>query len=182
MCLTTDMGLRCKWGAAACVSRCGGLDFGEGGRRRLQCGERQLLALARALLPAPPPISRGRVQSNVDEVSWTLECTTCCWGWTRRCWPSAIGCATVEDLRQYPHDGLVVERGAASRCWRSVVMLGLSRGRTRLVATHMTNYRSSMAGTIGASTPSTRGNTKRAVHRARRGPSVPGWRASAWRS
>jgi ABC-type multidrug transport system fused ATPase/permease subunit len=58
-------------GAAACVSRCGGLDVEvrEGGGD-FSAGERQLLALARALLPAPPRLLiADECSSNVDEVS-----------------------------------------------------------------------------------------------------------------
>ena len=45
-------------------------------------GERQLLALARALLPAPPSSANsGRYRVNVDEVPIKM-CTTCSWDWT----------------------------------------------------------------------------------------------------
>ena len=58
-------------GAVACVSRCGGLDtvIKEGGGD-FSAGERQLLALARALLPEPPRLLiADECSSNVDEVS-----------------------------------------------------------------------------------------------------------------
>lgn len=58
-------------GAAECVIRCGGLDFevGEGGAA-FSAGERQLLALTRALLPTPPRLLLAdECSSNVDEVS-----------------------------------------------------------------------------------------------------------------
>jgi len=104
-------------GAAACVSRCGGLDtvIREGGGD-FSAGERQLLALARALLPEPPCLLiADECSSNVDEVSDSrvhdvllgLDATVLAICHRLRHVHRFDACVVMDR-------GLVVERGAAS--------------------------------------------------------------------